>query len=139
MLIIKNIFFNFIYIKKEIMDILSFTLGVTSILIILGVIYIITLKSSINKITNNYENLKEFVAQMGNDIQRNSELDNRRIDGEIDRVNKLFSESSKQITTLDLNFDRKLQMVNEKLDTIQTEGCNPVNEKKKKKNKKMVL
>jgi peptidoglycan hydrolase CwlO-like protein len=121
------------------MDILSFTLGVTSILVILGVIYIITLKSSINKLTNNYKNLKQFVSQMGNDIQRNSELDNRRIDGEIDRVNKLFSESSKQITTLDLNIDRKLQSVNEKLETIQTEGCDPVNEKKKKKNKKMVL
>jgi hypothetical protein len=121
------------------MDILSFTLGVTSILVILGVIYIITLKSSINKTTEDYEDLKGFVGQMDSNIKRNSELDNRRIDGEIDRVNKLFSESSKLIGTLDLNIDRKLQIVYEKLETIQTEGCDPVNKKKKKKNKKMVL
>lgn len=117
------------------MDILSFALGVISILIILGVIYIITLKSSVKNLTKKYETHDELISNLQSKINENSRLDNTRIDGEIDRVNRIFSDLSTQVTTLDSNVNRKLQVINERLETIQNEGCDPVIKEKKKKKK----
>ena len=64
-------------------------------------------------------------------------MDNRRIDGEIDRVNRLYDELSRVISTVDSNVNRKIDSINQKIKDIEKNGCEPV-KKKKKKNRKVL-
>ena len=89
------------------MDIISFGLGISSVVVI---ILIIVTVNAIVKL----EKLKEKVSSLETDyafrfghiermIDQNSELDNRRIDGEIDRTDKLVEDLYR---TIDSRLDK---------------------------------
>jgi len=117
------------------MEVLSFILGVTSILLILGVIYIINMTQTQKKLKLEIENNQRLIQSLHQEFKRSDEMDNRRIDGEIDRVNRLYDELSRLISTLDSNVNRKFESINQKIEDVETNGCEPVKKKKKKKRK----
>jgi archaellum component FlaC len=112
------------------MDLLSFILGITSILIILGVIFIVDMTRTHNKLKVKVENNQKLIESIHRDLNRNVELDNRRIDSEIDRVNRLYDELSRLISTVDSNVNRKIDSINQKIEDIENNGCKPVKKKK---------
>lgn len=97
------------------MELLSFILGVTSVLLIFGVIYIINMSKTQKKLKDSLKNNTKLIDSLSNDLSRNIEMDNRRIDGEIDRVNRLYEELSKLISTVDSNVNRKIDSINQKI------------------------
>jgi cell division protein ZapA (FtsZ GTPase activity inhibitor) len=75
------------------MDIISFGLGISSVVVIILIIVtvgtffkLVELKEKINSLESNYTTQFDEMLRM---IDINSELDNRRIDGEIDRTDKI--------------------------------------------------
>lgn len=97
------------------MELLSFILGVTSVLLIFGVIYIINMSKTQKKLKESLKNNTKLIDSLSNDLSRSFEVDNRRIDGEIDRVNRLYAELSKLISTVDSNVNRKIDSINQKI------------------------
>lgn len=67
-------------------QILSFVLGISVVLIILGAVLLV---KTIKKVEKLESNAKDAIYW----IQKNDELTNRRVDQEIDRVNRLHRES----------------------------------------------
>ena len=89
------------------MDIISFGLGIGSVVFItlvvitvLSFVKLAKLNKQIKEIeTNLYENIKSVY----NEINRNSELNNRRIDGESDRTNTMVDDIYR---TIDSRLDK---------------------------------
>ena len=82
-------------------EILSFVLGISVVLIILGAVLLV---KTIKKVEKLESNEKDNIYW----IQKNDELTNRRVDQEIDRVNKLHRES---ISYTDSRVDKLEQKV----------------------------
>jgi archaellum component FlaC len=112
------------------MEVLSFILGVTSVLLILGVIFIVDMTRTQKKLKSKVEKNQKFIDSLYQELNRNVELVNRRIDGEIDRVNRLYDELSRLISTVDSNVNRKIDSINQKIEDIENNGCKPVKKKK---------
>ena len=100
------------------MELLSFILGVTSVLLIFGILYIINISKTQNKLKKSIENNTKLVDSLSIDLGRSVEMDNRRIDGEIDRVNGIHRELSQLISTVDSNVNRKIDTMNKKIGEI---------------------
>jgi hypothetical protein len=96
-------------------QILAFVLGVGIALLGWGVVVAFRTAS---KVKNHEKELTDMV----NWISRNDELVNRRIDQEIDRVNRLHKDS---ISFTDSRVDR----LEQKLSSIDNDGCEPVKKK----------
>lgn len=82
-------------------QILSFVLGISVVLNILGVILVVKIIKKVEKLESNEKDNIYW-------IQKNDELTNRRVDQEIDRVNKLHRES---ISYTDSRVDKLEQKV----------------------------
>ena len=89
------------------MDIISFSLGISSvvvIILILVAVYTIVkvgeLKEKVNSIETDYSARFEDILRI---IDQNLELDNRRIDGEIGRTDKLVEDVYR---TIDSRLDK---------------------------------
>jgi hypothetical protein len=89
------------------MDIISFGLGISSVVVIILIIVtvgtffkLVELKEKINSLESNYTTRFDEMLRM---IDINSELDNRRIDGEIDRTNKIVDDIYR---TIDSRLDK---------------------------------
>lgn len=67
------------------------------------------------KLKESLKNNTKLIDSLSNDLSRSFEVDNRRIDGEIDRVNRLYAELSKLISTVDSNVNRKIDSINQKI------------------------
>ena len=112
------------------MEVLAFILGVTSILLILGVIFIIGMVKTNKELKTKVGDNQKLIESIHRDLNRNAELDNRRIDIEIDRVNRISDELSRLISTVDSNVNRKIESINQKIEDIEKNGCEPVKKKK---------
>jgi cell division protein ZapA (FtsZ GTPase activity inhibitor) len=89
------------------MDIISFGLGISSVVVIILIIVtvgtffkLVELKEKINSLESNYTTQFDEMLRM---IDINSELDNRRIDGEIDRTDKMVDDIYR---TIDSRLDK---------------------------------
>ena len=82
-------------------QILSFALGSSAVLIILGAVLLVKVIKKVEKLESNEKDNIYW-------IQKNDELTNRRVDQEIDRVNKLHRES---ISYTDSRVDKLEQKV----------------------------
>jgi hypothetical protein len=97
-------------------QILAFVLGVGIALLGWGVVVAFRTASKVAK-------QEKQLTDIENLISRNDELINRRIDQEIDRVNNLHKDS---ISFTDSRVDR----LEQKLSSIDNDGCEPVKKKK---------
>jgi hypothetical protein len=108
------------------MDILSFGLGIGSVVLITSVVIAVLSFVKLSKLNKHIKevetNLYSSVENIYNDINRNIELDNRRIDGEINRTDTLIDTVYR---TMDSRFDR---LETKLMDTIKN-GCEPVKKK----------
>lgn len=108
------------------MDILSFGLGIGSVVFITSVIIAVLSFVKLGKLNKRIKeielNLSNNVDYIYNEINRNSELDNRRIDGEISRTDTLIDTVYR---TMDSRFDK---LETKLMDTIKN-GCEPVKNK----------
>ena len=108
------------------MDILSFGLGIGSVvfitLVVIAVLSFVKLGKLNRQIRELETNLYENIESIYNEINRNSELDNRRIDGEISRTDNLIDTVYR---TMDSRFDK---LETKLMDTIKN-GCEPVKNK----------
>jgi hypothetical protein len=97
-------------------QILAFVLGVGTIPLGWGVVIAFRTASKVAK-------QEKQLTDIENLISRNDELVNRRIDQEINRTNKLYSDS--------ISFtDSRVDKLETKLTSIDNDGCKPVKKKK---------
>jgi hypothetical protein len=97
-------------------QILAFVLGVSGALLVWGVVVAFRTASKVTK-------QEKELTEVQNWISRNDELVNRRIDQEIDRVNNLHKDS--------ISFtDSRVDKLEQKLTSIDNDGCEPVKKKK---------
>jgi sensor domain CHASE-containing protein len=97
-------------------QILAFVLGVGIALLGWGVVVAFRTASKVAK-------QEKELTEVQNWISRNDELVNRRIDQEIDRVNNLHKDS--------ISFtDSRVDKLEQKLTSIDNDGCEPVKKKK---------
>ena len=97
-------------------QILAFVLGVGIALLGWGVVVAFRTASKVAK-------QEKQLTDIENWISRNDELVNRRIDQEVDRVNRLHSDS--------ISFtDSRVDKLEQKLTSIDSNGCEPVKKKK---------
>jgi hypothetical protein len=97
-------------------QILAFVLGVGIALLGWGVVVAFRTAKQV-------EALKANETEITSWIHRNDELVNRRIDQEIDRVNNLHKDS--------ISFtDSRVDKLEQKLTSIDNDGCEPVKKKK---------
>jgi hypothetical protein len=97
-------------------QILAFVLGVGIALLGWGVVVAFRTASKVAK-------QEKQLTEIENWISRNDELVNRRIDQEVDRVNKLYSDC--------ISFtDSRVDKLEQKLTSINNDGCEPVKKKK---------
>ena len=89
------------------MDIISFGLGISSVVVIILIIVTVNAIVKLEKLKEKVSSLETDYAFRFGDIERmidqNSELDNRRIDGEIDRTDKLVEDLYR---TIDSRLDK---------------------------------
>ena len=93
-------------------QILAFVLGVSAALLVWGVVVAFKTASKVKEI-------ERAISEQQDWILRNDELINRRMDQEVDRVNRLHNDS---IAFTDSRVDKLLQ----KLTSINNDGCKPV-------------
>ena len=97
-------------------QILAFVLGVSIALFIWGVVVVFKTASKVVK-------QEKQLTEIENWISRNDELVNRRIDQEVDRVNKLHSDCISYT-------DSRVDKLEQKLTSIDSNGCEPVKKRK---------
>jgi septation ring formation regulator EzrA len=96
-------------------QILAFVLGVGIALLVWGVVVAFRTASKVVK-------QERELTEIQNWISRNDELVNRRIDQEVDRVNRLHQDS--------ISFtDSRVDKLEQKLTSIDKSGCEPVKDK----------
>ena len=111
------------------METISFVLGMASVVVVaIAIVAVVALfkvvrlnKRLIELENNQYTEIQHIY----NNIEQHSIMDNRRIDGEIDRVNIIADNVYK---TMDSRFDK---LETKLMDTIKN-GCEPVKEIKNK-------
>jgi uncharacterized protein YlxW (UPF0749 family) len=107
--------------KTEIM-IIGFFLGVVMVLGILGVVVMVRMYSDIKKLKRLVKSQEEVIREIDLSIHR-------RIDGEIDRTNKLYEETNRYINSrmesVSRDFDEVYRQMDSRLDKL-TNKLNPV-------------
>jgi hypothetical protein len=96
-------------------NILAFILGVGIVISLGMVIVMFKTKKLAEQNETSIRNIEEWVS-------RNDEMVNRRIDQEIDRVNRLYSDS--------ISFtNSRVDKLEAKLTSVNKDGCKPVKKK----------
>jgi hypothetical protein len=96
-------------------NILAFILGVGIVISLGMVIVMFKTKKLAEQNETSIRNIEEWVS-------RNDEMVNRRIDQEIDRVNRLYSDS--------ISFtNSRVDKLEQKLTSVNKDGCKPVKKK----------
>ena len=92
-------------------QILAFVLGAGGALLVWGVVVAFRTASKVKQIEKSIQNAEQW-------IHRNDELVNRRIDQEIDRVNRLHQDS--------ISFtDSRVDKLETKILSVDKDGCEP--------------
>jgi hypothetical protein len=96
-------------------QILAFVLGVSAVAFVWVVVVAFRTAKQVKALKANEIEITSW-------IQRNDELVNRRIDQEIDRVNRLYSDS--------ISFtNSRVDKLEAKLTSVNKDGCKPVKKK----------
>jgi hypothetical protein len=74
------------------METLSFILGVAAVLIVIGIVVMFRMSNSLSKLKQTIHNHEEAMASLDRDISTRDELINRRVDNEVDRLNRTSDE-----------------------------------------------
>ena len=102
--------------------IIGFFLGVVMVLGILGVVVMVRMYSDIKKLKRLVKSQEEVIREIDLSIHR-------RIDGEIDRTNKLYEETNRYINSrmesVSRDFDEVYRQMDSRLDKL-TNKLNPV-------------
>ena len=89
------------------MDIISFGLGIGSVVFITSVVITVLSFVKLEKLNKRIKEIEVYINTsiecIYSSINTNSELDNRRIDGEIDRTNKIVDDIYR---TIDSRLDK---------------------------------
>jgi predicted Holliday junction resolvase-like endonuclease len=101
--------------------IIGIFLGMVMVLGILGVIVVVRMYSNIKKLKGLVRTQQEIINNIYLRIDEVDQMINRRIDGEIDRTNKLNETMNRHITT---NIDEIYRFVDSRLDKL-TNKLNP--------------
>jgi len=107
-------------------DLTSFIMGVGLVLGALGVGVMVMMVIQINKLKNKCKQLEEVQGHIFNDINRIDESINRRIDGEIDRTDRLFTETNRFINE---NISNVYRNMDSRLDKLTSKLTSPVVDK----------
>ncbi len=107
-------------------DLTSFIMGVGLVLGALGVGVMVMMVIQINKLKNKCKQLEEVQGHIFNDINRIDESINRRIDGEIDRTDRLFTETNRFINE---NISNVYRNMDSRLDKLTSKLTSPVGDK----------
>jgi hypothetical protein len=75
------------------------------------------------KTANKVKEIERAISEQQDWIHQNDQSVNRRIDQEVDRVNKLYSDCIRYT-------DSRVDKLEQKLTSIDNDGCEPVKEKK---------
>jgi len=101
--------------------IIGIFLGMVMVLGILGVIVVVRMYSNIKKLKGLVRTQQEIINNIYLRIDEVDQMINRRIDGEIDRTNKLNETMNRHITT---HIDEIYRFVDSRLDKL-TNKLNP--------------
>lgn len=101
--------------------IIGMFLGMVMVLGILGVIVVVRMYSNIKKLKGLVRTQQEIINNIYLRIDEVDQMINRRIDGEIDRTNKLNETTNRQITA---HVDEIYRFVDSRLDKL-TNKLNP--------------
>jgi DNA anti-recombination protein RmuC len=103
--------------------IIGMFLGMVMVLGILGVIVMVRMYSDIKKLKGLGKSQEEIIREV-------DQMINRRIDGEIDRTNKMYEETNRYINNrmeeTSRNFDEVYQQMDSRLDKLVNKLSNPV-------------
>lgn len=103
--------------------IIGIFLGMVMVLGILGVVVMVRMYSDIKKLKRLVKSQEEVIRETDHSIHR-------RIDGEIDRTNKLYEDLSRYITSrmedTSRNFDEVYQQMDSRLDKLANKLSKPV-------------
>ena len=101
-------------------------MGIGLVLGALGVGVMIMMVIQINKLKNKCKQLEEVQGHIFNDINRIDESINRRIDGEIERTDRLFTETNRFISE---NISNVYRSMDSRLDRLTSKLTSPVGDK----------
>lgn len=107
-------------------DLTSFIMGIGLVLGALGVGVMVMMVIQINKLKNKCKQLEEVQGHIFNDINRTDESINRRIDGEIDRTDRLFIETNRFVNK---HIDDVYRNMDSRLDKLTSKLTSPVGDK----------
>ena len=97
--------------------------GMVTVLGILGAIVMVRMYSDIKKLKGLGKSQEEIIREVDHSIHR-------RIDGEIDRTNKMYEETNRYINNrmeeTSRNFDEVYQQMDSRLDKLVNKLSNPV-------------
>ena len=103
--------------------IIGMFLGMVTVLGILGAIVMVRMYSDIKKLKGLGKSQEEIIREVDHSIHR-------RIDGEIDRTNKMYEETNRYINNrmeeTSRNFDEVYQQMDSRLDKLVNKLSNPV-------------
>ena len=107
-------------------DLTSFIMGIGLVLGVLGVGVMVMMVIQIHKLKNKCKQLEEVQGHIFNDINRTDESINRRIDGEIGRTDRLFTETNRFVSE---NIGDVYRNMDSRLDRLTSKLTSPVGDK----------
>jgi sensor domain CHASE-containing protein len=114
-------------------DLTSFIMGIGLVLGVLGVVVMVIMCIQINRLKNKCKQLEQVQGHIFNDINSGGDSLNRRIDGEIDRVDRLYTETNmytnKRMDDVDKMFSDVYRNFDSRLDKLTSKFTSPVGDK----------
>jgi len=110
--------------------IIGMFLGMVMVLGLLGVVVIVRMYSNIKKLKKGLRGQEEINQSIYRRFEELDQMINRRIDNEIDRVDKMYTETNRYINgrmdETSRNFDEVYQQMDSRLDKLANKLSNPV-------------
>ena len=108
-------------------------MGIGLVLGVLGVVVMVIMCIQINRLKNKFKQLEQVQGHIFNEIKREVDTLNRRIDGEIDRVDRLYTETNmytnKRMDDVDKMFSDVYRNFDSRLDKLTSKFTSPVGDK----------
>jgi hypothetical protein len=101
-------------------------MGIGLVLGVLGVVVMVIMCIQINRLKNKCKQLEQVQEHIFNEINREVETLNRRIDGEIDRVDKIYTDSNRYINK---HINEAYKVMDSRLDKLTNKLTSPVGDK----------
>ena len=107
-------------------DLTSFIMGIGLVLGALGVGVVVMMYIQINRLKAKCSQLEQVQGHIFNDINSGGDSLNRRIDGEIDRVDRLYTDSNRYINK---HINEAYKVMDSRLDKLTNKLTSPVGDK----------